>query len=87
MVYCRDTNVIALLLRHYHKMTIHIFGSKQVEPRRGNIFSFMKIVDHMPYDSDTRECVPAFHALNGSNTISYIAGYSKKSTWRCIITF
>ena len=44
----------------------------------------MKIVDHMPYDSDIRESIPAFHALTGSNTISYIAGYSRKSAWRCI---
>ena len=71
VVHCRDTNVIALLLRHYHRMTVHIFGSKQVLPRRGNIFPFMKMVDHMPYDSDTRESIPAFHALTGSNTTSY----------------
>ena len=48
MVHCRDTNVMALLLRHYHRMIAHIFGSEQAQPIRGNIFPFMKIVDHMP---------------------------------------
>ena len=48
--------------------------------RRRNIFPFMKTVDHMPYDLDTRESIPAFHAFTGSNTASYIAGYSTKST-------
>ena len=36
----------------------------------------------MPYNSDTRESIPAFHALTGSDTTSYIAGYSKKSAWK-----
>ena len=40
------------------------------------------IVDHMPYNASARESIPAFHALTGSDTTSYIAGYSKKSAWK-----
>jgi len=36
----------------------------------------------MPYSSDARESIPDFHALTGSDTTSYLAGYSKKSTWK-----
>ena len=49
--------------------------------RRRNIFPFMKTVDDMLYELDTRESIPAFHALTGSNTASYIAGNSKKCAW------
>ena len=38
------------------------------------------IVDHMPYN------VPGFHALTGSDTMSYIAGCSKRSAWKTFQT-
>ena len=43
------------------------------------MFPFMKTINDMLYDLDTRESIPTFHALTDSSTASYIAGYSKKS--------
>ena len=40
----------------------------------------------MPYNADTRESIPAFHVLTGSDTTSYIAGCSKRSAWKTFQT-
>ena len=41
VVQCRDTDVIALLLGHYHRMTCTQLWLKPAQPRRGSIFPFM----------------------------------------------
>ena len=40
----------------------------------------------MAYNSDTKESIPACHALTGCDTTSYIAGHSKKSAWKTFQT-
>ena len=101
VVQCRDTNVIALLLGHYHRMTcIQLWLKTGTAKKRQyipihdivdhmpcNAIPIHDIVDHMPYNADTRESIPAFHSLTGSDTTSYIEGYSKRSAWKTFQTY
>ena len=72
MVQSRDTNVLALLLCHYHRMTCTQFWLKTCTAKKRQYIPIHDIVDHMPYNAVTRESIPAFHALTGSDTTSYI---------------
>ena len=82
VVQCRDTDVVAMLLGHYHRMTCSQLWFKTGTAKKRQYIPIHDIVDNMPFNADTRESILAFHALTGSDTTSYIAGYSKSSAWK-----
>ena len=85
---CRDTYAVGMLLGHYHRMTCAQLWLKTGTANKRQYIPIHDIVDHVPFNVDTRESIPipipisAFHALAGSVTTSYIAGHSKKSAWK-----
>lgn len=87
VVQCRDTDVLVMLLGHYHRMSCTQLWFKTGTAKKRQYIPVHDLVDHMSYSTDIRESIPAFHALTGSDTTSYIAGCSKKSAWRVFQTY
>ena len=75
-----------MLFGHYHRMPCTELWLKTGTAKKRQYITIYDIVDHMSYDADVREPIPAFLALTGSDTTSYIAGSSKKSAWKIFQT-
>ncbi len=86
VVQSRDTDVLVLLLGHYHRMPCTNLWLKAGTAKKRQYVPVHDIVEQMSYSVQIRETIPAFHALTGSDTTSYIAGCSKKSAWKTFQT-
>ncbi len=86
VVQSRDTDVLVLLLGHYHRMPCTNLWLKAGTAKKRQYVPVHDIVEQISYSVQIRETIPAFHALTGSDTTSYIAGCSKKSAWKTFQT-
>ena len=86
VVQSRDTDVLVLLLGHYHRMPCTKLWLKAGTTKKRQYIPVHDIVEQMSYNANIRETIPAFHALTGSDTTSYIAGCTKKPAWKIFQT-
>lgn len=82
VVQARDTDVLILLLAHYHKFSCDKLWLKAGTAKKRKYIPVHTMVENMPYGPTILENMLAFHALTGSDTTSYISGHSKKTSWK-----
>ncbi|KAL8592266.1 hypothetical protein ACOMHN_036900 [Nucella lapillus] len=81
VVSARDTDVLVLLLAHFHKMPCQKVWMKTGTAKQRKYLPVHTIVEHLRLHQDALEALPAFHALTSSDTTSYLAGHTKKTCW------
>ncbi|KAL8570386.1 hypothetical protein ACOMHN_035804 [Nucella lapillus] len=81
VVSARDTDVFVLLLAHFHRMPCQKVWMKTGTAKQRKYLPVHTIVEHLRLHQDALEALPAFHALTGSDTTSYLAGHTKKTCW------
>ncbi|KAL8561352.1 hypothetical protein ACOMHN_040430 [Nucella lapillus] len=81
VVSARDTDVLVLLLAHFHRMPCQKVWMKTGTAKQRKYLPVHTIVEHLRLHQDALEALPAFHALTGSDTTSYLAGHTKKTCW------
>jgi hypothetical protein len=81
VVSARDTDVLVLLLAHFHRMPCQKVWMKTGTAKQRKYLPIHTIVEHLRLHQDALEALPAFHALTGSDTTSYLAGHTKKTCW------
>lgn len=87
VVAARDTDILVLLLAYFHKMPCTNLWLKAGTAKKRKYIPIHSIVENLQLSQDMLETLPAFHALTGSDTTSYIAGHSKKSSWKVFLQY
>ena len=82
MVFCRDTDVLLLLL-HFFGGTDHIVWMIGGTARERRCYPVHTIYKNLP--QDIHKNILSFHALTGSDTTSSFAGFGKKNCWQMFI--
>ncbi|MGH0123935.1 UNVERIFIED_CONTAM: hypothetical protein FKN15_015461 [Acipenser sinensis] len=72
-----DTDVLVLLLAHFHKMSCSKLWLKAGTAKKRKHIPIHAIVKQLPFEQAVLETMPAFHALTCRDTTSYLAGHSK----------
>ena len=85
VVAARDTDILVLLLAHFSRMSCDKLWLKAGTAKKRKYVPVHAIVEQVPFDVAVLEILPAFHALTGSDTTSYIAGHSKKTCWKVFL--
>ncbi|MES9882793.1 MAG: hypothetical protein ABW185_18145 [Sedimenticola sp.] len=76
-IVCKDTDVLVLLI-HFADVLC-----KDVRMKVGSAKAPKYIAVHdIELSDEMRECLPAFHAVSGCDTVSQFSGHGKKSTWK-----
>ena len=84
VVQARDTNILVLLIAHFHKMANRRLWLKAGTSKKRKYIPIPihSIVEQMPYGPTVLETFQAFHALTGSDVTSFLSGQSKKTAWK-----
>ena len=82
VVAARDTDILVLLLAHFHKMSCAYLWLKAGTAKKRKYIPVHSVIEKLQLGDRILETLPAFHALTGSDTTSFIAGHSKKSCFR-----
>lgn len=82
VVSARDTDILVLLLAHFHRMPCQKVWMKTGTAKQRKYLPVHAVVGHLNLEPDVLEALPAFHALTGSDTTSYLAGHTQKTCWR-----
>jgi hypothetical protein len=81
VVAATDTDVLVLLLAHFHRISCNKVWLKAGTAKKRKYIPIHAIVEQLS-SQEMLETLPAFHALTGSDTTSYLAGHSKKTCWK-----
>ena len=81
VVSSRDTNILVLLVANFHLMSCQQLWMKAGTARKRKYIPVHAIVEKLQMKLQVLQLLPAFHALTGSDSTSYIAGHSKKTCW------
>lgn len=81
VVSARDTDILILLIAHFHMMPCKKLWMKAGTSKERKYFPIHAIVKQLKMEPQVLKLLPAFHALTGSDSTSYIAGHTKKSCW------
>ena len=82
VVQARDTDILVLLLTHFHHMPCDKLWLKAGTAKKRKYIPIHTIIEHIPVGQTTLDCLPAFHALTGCDTTSYFSHHSKKTAWK-----
>lgn len=85
VVAARDTDILVLLIAHFHRMPCKKLWLKAGTSKRRKYIPVHTIVEQLSFSENVLETLPAFHALTGCDTTSYIGGHSKKSCWKIFL--
>ena len=80
VVYARDTDILVLLLAHFEKMPCKNLWLKAGTYKKPKYFPTHQLHQDLP--KSQIESILAFHAITGCDSVSFIAGHSKKSAWK-----
>ena len=81
VVSSRDTDILVLLVANFHLMSCQQLWMKAGTARKRKYIPVHDIVAKLQMKSQVLQLLPAFHALTGSDSTSYIAGHTKKKCW------
>ena len=79
-VSCRDTDVLVLLVSHFHKIQCNELWVKAGKSKNQKYIPVHHIVNRIPPN-----IIPAlipFHAITHCDTTSYIYGHTKSTAWK-----
>ena len=85
VVSARDTDILILLLAHFNKCTCLQLWLKAGTLKKPKYVPIHTIRDQLGLSDQVYETLPAFHAITGCDTVSYLSGHSKKSAWGVFI--
>ena len=77
----RDTDVLVLLVAHFHRMACTKLWLKVGTARKRKFIPVHDIVATMSFSQEQIESVVAFHAVTGCDVVSFFAGHGKKTAW------
>ena len=80
VVYARDTDILVLLLAHFEKMPCKNLWLKAGTYKKPKYFPIHELHQDLP--KSQIESILAFYAIIGCDSVSFIAGHSKKSAWK-----
>ena len=86
VVVARDTDVLILLLAHFSKMPCARLWMKAGTMKNRKFIPIHAIHAELQFTQSTLESILPFHALTGCDTVSYLAGHSKKTAWDVFLT-
>lgn len=86
VVSARDTDILVLLIAHYHQMSCTQLWMKAGTAKKRKYIPVHTICENLPFGEDGLESMVAFHSLTGCDSVSYIAGHSKKTSWKVFLT-
>ena len=81
VVSARDTDILVLLVTYFHMMTCRQLWMKAGTAKERKYIPVHAIVEKPQMEPQVLQLLPAFHALTGSDSTSYIAGHTKKTCW------
>lgn len=87
MVSARDTDILVLLIAHFHMMPCQKIWIKTSTAKERKYVPVHAVVEQLQMEPQVLELLPGFHALTGSNSTSYIVGHSKKTCWEVFIEY
>ena len=78
----RDTDVLVLLLAHFHEMPTTRVWQKAGTAAMRKYIPIHTIADRLAFNNSTMKDITAFHAITGSDTTSYLFRHGKKTCWK-----
>ena len=78
----RDTDVLVLLLAHFHEMPSTRVWLKAGTAAQRKYIPIHTIADRLAFSDTTMKTITAFHAITGSDTTSYLFRHGKKTCWK-----
>ncbi|RXM29763.1 hypothetical protein EOD39_8503 [Acipenser ruthenus] len=82
----RDTNVLVLLVAHFHKMKCKNMWMKAGTAKHRKYIPVHEIKQKLSFTKLVFEAVLPFHAITGCDSVSYFSGHSKKTAWKVFNT-
>ena len=82
VVAARDTDVLVLLLAHFHEMPSTRVWLKAGTAAKRKYIPIHTIADCLAFNETTMKVITAFHAITGSDTTSYLFKHGKKTCWK-----
>lgn len=81
VVAARDTDIAILLLAHFHEMQCEKLWLKAGTSKAPMYIPIHEVVVTLGLEQPVLETILAFHAITGCDTVSYLLGHSKKTSW------
>ena len=85
VVLARDTDIFVLLLAHFGKMSCSQLWLKAGTIKKPKFVPAHEIRMELGLADQVYETLPAFHSITGCDTVSYIAGHTKKTAWNVFL--
>ena len=80
VVSARDTDVLIILVSHFHRMQCKELWMKAGTFKKQKYIPVHDVVCNLP--ANCLQALIPFHALTGCDTTSYISGHTKASAWK-----
>lgn len=81
VVSARDTDIAILLLAHFNKMQCETLWLKAGTSKKPKYIPIHEIRKTLALEQSVLDTIPAFHAITGCDTVSFLLGHSKKTSW------
>ncbi|KAG1671244.1 NEDD4 family-interacting protein 1 [Nymphon striatum] len=81
VVSARDTDITIVLLAHFDSMHCEKLSLKAGTSKKPKYIPIHEIRNTLSFEQPVLDALLAFHAITGCDTVSYLMGHSKKTTW------
>ena len=81
VVQARDTDVLVLLVAHFHRMACNKLWLKAGTARKRKFIPVHDIVATMSFSQEQLESIVDFHAYAGCDIVLFFSGHGKKTAW------
>lgn len=82
VVSARDTDVFILLVAHFHRFNCAHLWMKAGTSKKQKYIPVHTVCSELLFGPTVAQALLPFHALTGCDTVSFLAGHSKKTTWK-----
>lgn len=86
VVSARDTDILVLLIAHIHHMKCKTLWLKAGTYKTPKYIPGHEIRKKLNFEREVFERLIPFHAITGCDTVSYLSGHSKKTSWEVFLT-
>ncbi|KAG1676598.1 Gastric triacylglycerol lipase [Nymphon striatum] len=81
VVSARDTDITIILLAHFDSMHCEKLWLKAGTSKKPKYIPIHEIRNTLSFEQPVLDALLAFHAITGCDTVSYLMGHSKKTSW------
>ncbi|KAG1683971.1 hypothetical protein GQR58_009569 [Nymphon striatum] len=81
VVSARDTDITIILLAHFDSMHCEKLWLKAGTSKKPKYIPIHEIRNTLSFEEPVLDALLAFHAITGCDTMSYLMGHSKKTSW------